>query len=434
MTVALIIGTRPEAIKLAPLATHLGAQALLIHTGQHHSPGMNTSATRDHAPTAGTFTGNGRHLTLPVEHDSRSSRGERLGRTTAALSRMLALRGPDAVIVQGDTTSALAGALAANTTGIPLVHIEAGLRSFDRAMPEEHHRVLIDHLADLNCAPTPLARDNMLAEQIPEQRIALTGNTIVEALLHALPTPAYQLATLIELGLAAEHPATDRPAAIDYVLATIHRPENTDDPARLTEIFTQLAAAPVPVILPLHPRTLHEIHDHQIPVPDTIRTLGPLDYSRLLSVLAHTTLLITDSGGMQEEATILRRPVIVVRRSNERPEVEDSFGTRIGVDSLADTMRHWLANARAHHARLATLGTPYGDGTATTRIAAALQRWTTPTIYAGPTTASGDTHDRRRTGDLPSTRDLGEPHSPKPGANIRSSTVAAGIIGSAAAQ
>ncbi|WP_318295494.1 UDP-N-acetylglucosamine 2-epimerase, partial [Streptomyces griseoaurantiacus] len=160
-----------------------------------------------------------------------------------ALDQVFALHEPDAVLVQGDTTSALAGALAANATSTPLVDLEAGLRSFDRAMPEEHHRVLIDHLADLCRAPTPLARDNLLAERIPPERVVFTGNTIVEAVATALPNMREQEHVLASHGLTSG----------GFVLATIHRPENADNPVNLAAILRQLAATPVPVVLPLPP-------------------------------------------------------------------------------------------------------------------------------------------------------------------------------------
>jgi UDP-N-acetylglucosamine 2-epimerase (non-hydrolysing) len=233
--IAVVVGTRPEAIKLAPVATLLGREAFLIHTGQHYSAGMSGHLSPD--------------LALDTHHDHDTTRGRQLGHLVSALDHAFGQHQPDAVLVQGDTTSALAGALAANACGTPLVHLEAGLRSFDRAMPEEHHRVLVDHLADLCCAPTPLARDNLLAERIPPERIELTGNTIVEAVATALPDDQQQAQILSGLGLARYR----------YVLATIHRPEKTDDYANLAAILHQLATLPVPVVFPLHPRTRRQI-------------------------------------------------------------------------------------------------------------------------------------------------------------------------------
>src|ERR687894_652114 len=175
----MVCGTRPELIKLAPLIRRFGDDGSFVELG----------------------LGGGR-------------RGGQLGNAVAALDAHFAEEPPDVVIVQGDTTSALAGALAANANDVPLVHVEAGLRSYDRAMPEEHNRVVIDHLADLCCAPTPLNRDNLLSEGIPVDRIDVTGNTVVEALEEALPGHDDSHRLIADLGLQTD----------SYVLATVHRP------------------------------------------------------------------------------------------------------------------------------------------------------------------------------------------------------------------
>ncbi|MBV9447538.1 MAG: UDP-N-acetylglucosamine 2-epimerase [Streptosporangiaceae bacterium] len=225
--IAVVVGTRPEAIKLAPVAELLGHEALIVHTGQHYSAGMSGQLTPD--------------IVLDAHDDRDISRGHQLGDLLTALDHVFARHEPAVVLVQGDTTSALAGALAANATTTPLVHLEAGLRSFDRAMPEEHHRVLIDHLADLCCAPTALARDNLLAERIAPDRIKVTGNTIVEAVATALPAAQEQARILGDFVLTPG----------GFVLATIHRPENADHPVSLAAILRQLAGSPVPVVFPL---------------------------------------------------------------------------------------------------------------------------------------------------------------------------------------
>ena len=153
-------------------------------------------------------------------------------------------------MVQGDTTSALAGALAANTADIPLLHVEAGLRSFDRRMPEEHNRVLIDHISDLCCAPTTLAAANLHREGLPAERIVITGNPIVEATTRALPDEADRLAVLRRIGVQADR----------YILATVHRPANVDDETAFTAITDALARSPLPVVLPVHPGSAPDSH------------------------------------------------------------------------------------------------------------------------------------------------------------------------------
>ena len=347
MRIAVVVGTRPEAIKLSPVAALLCEQALVVHTGQHFSPGMSGHLVPD--------------ITLNT-HDHRDlTRGHQLGDLVTALDKVFRQHRPDAVLVQGDTTSALAGALAANTTNTPLVHLEAGLRSFDRAMPEEHHRVVIDHLADLCCAPTPLSRDNLLAERIAPESIEVTGNTIVEAVAAALPNAAEQTRFLRALDLTPG----------GFILATIHRPENADNRVNLVAILQQLAGSPIPVVFPLHPRTRRRINEFDLTdLAGQLRPTEPLAYPQLLTLVRNAVGLITDSGGIQEEATILKRPVLVVRRSNERPEVEHTFGSRTLPTSggITRTLKTWLHDSHTINARLASIPAPFGDGTASSRV------------------------------------------------------------------
>lgn len=344
MHIAIVVGTRPESIKLAPIAQALGPEAFAIHTGQHHTAGMTGHLRPD----------------LVLDTHPHTPRGQQLGSTTAALDHAFRQHRPDAVIVQGDTTSALAGALAANTTDTPLIHVEAGLRSFDRTMPEEHNRVLVDHLCDLACAPTPQAHDNLRAENIPPDRIALTGNTIVEAVASELPDVAQQTVVRTQLGIATE----------PFVLATFHRPENTDNPTAIRTILNELAAVTAPVVLPLHPRSQHQLHNsgHFTPAPN-LRMTGPLDYPALLALIQNAALLISDSGGIQEEASILKRPILIIRRSNERPEIEGTFGIRLKPGKQISCITNtYLNNVATIQSQLTTVLSPYGDGTASTQI------------------------------------------------------------------
>src|SRR5688500_1216334 len=235
----MVCGTRPELIELAPLIRVMGADATVVYTGQHYDTAMYHRIRQDIGRP-------GRFHELAV---GGGSRGGQLGAAIAAVDELLAQHPTRAVIVQGDTTSALAGALAANANDVPLVHVEAGLRSYDRAMPEEHNRVAIDHLADLCCAPTNLNRANLLAEGVAADRITVTGNTVVEALAEALPGHDESLALVAAHGLTADA----------YVLATIHRPENVDVRENLGTILGELAALPLPVVLPLHPRTAKQV-------------------------------------------------------------------------------------------------------------------------------------------------------------------------------
>ena len=213
-------------------------------------------------------------------------------------------------MVQGDTNTVCAAAQAGNYAGAAVVHVEAGLRSHDRAMPEEINRCVTGVLADLHCAPTERAVANLRHDGVPTGKIVLTGNTIVEATLGMLPgdTAARQIAA----GLGAE------PG--QYVLATIHRPENTDDPERLRAILDELSKLGLPVLLPLHPRTRAAASRHGLTAAlDRLRPIPPADHRTFLSLARHARLLVSDSGGVQEECTVLKRPLIVVRNSTERP-------------------------------------------------------------------------------------------------------------------
>jgi UDP-N-acetylglucosamine 2-epimerase (non-hydrolysing) len=233
-------------------------------------------------------------------------------------------------------------------------------------MPEEHNRVLIDHLADLCFAPTPGARDNLLAERVRPEHVEVTGNTIVEAVARGMPAEHEQQRILSLLGLPSR----------SYVLATFHRPENADDPAALAAILRELAACPVPAILSMHPRTQRRITafalDH---AASRLRLTGPLSYPALLSLIRHSAAVVSDSGGIQEEVTVLKRPIVVVRRSNERPEVEGTFGVRVlpGPD-ISGLVATWLATGSALDTLLASRPSPYGDGSASARIVSTIRQ------------------------------------------------------------
>ncbi|MBW4721947.1 non-hydrolyzing UDP-N-acetylglucosamine 2-epimerase [Saccharothrix obliqua] len=355
-TVTLVCGTRPELIKLAPLVRLFGPRAIVVYTGQHYDRTMYDLIRRDVAEPGGFHEfalGGGR-------------RGTQLGRAVRAVDDVLAAHPTSAVVVQGDTTSALAGALAANANEVPLVHVEAGLRSFDRAMPEEHNRVTIDHLADLCCAPTPLNRANLLAERVSEHRVEVTGNTVVEALVAAMPTAAAESAVLSAHGLHRD----------GYAVATVHRPENVDDPATLETVLGELAGLPLPVVLPLHPRTADRVARFGLgALLRRLHVLEPQGYPAFLALVSGAAVVVSDSGGIQEEVSVLKRPVVVVRRSTERPEIEGTFGTlvrpgpRVGVEVC-----RWLDDVAGHRARLAAIPSPYGTGSPSARIAAALER------------------------------------------------------------
>ncbi len=355
-SVAVVLGTRPEVLKLAGIVRLLGDAARIIHTGQHFDPNLSDvffDEMRLPAPAA--------HLAV-----GGTTRAAQIAEGIRGLDELFAADRPAAVVVQGDTNAVLAGAIAANAREVPLVHVEAGLRSFDRRMPEEHNRVVADHLADLCLAPTKVNRANLAAEGIGGDRVVVTGNTVVEAVIELLPDAEARRAVLDELGL--------EPAR--FVLATIHRPENVDDRAKLATVLAELAGLPLPVVLPIHPRTRARVEEFGLgDLLGELRVIPAAGYLRFLALLAEAAFAVSDSGGVQEEVSVLKRAVIVVRRSTERPEVQGTFAELVEPGpALGELARSWAADVDGLRARLATLPSPYGDGSASMRSVAALRR------------------------------------------------------------
>jgi UDP-N-acetylglucosamine 2-epimerase (non-hydrolysing) len=352
-SIVVALGTRPEVIKLAGIIRLLGPSARLVHTGQHFDAGLSDVFFSEFGlPQPDLHLGIGG-----------STRAAQIGATASGLEAAFAEDRPRAIVVQGDTNTTLGTSLAANSLHVPLVHIEAGLRSFDRRMPEEHNRVLADHLSDLCCAPTSVARDNLTREGIKGSRVVITGNTIVEAVEEILPDAAARTRLVNSYGVER------------FVLATLHRPENVDDEATLATVLDELGKIPIPVVLPVHPRTAKRIADFGLQVAlDRIHAVDPIGYREFLGLAAEADLLISDSGGLQEEASIIKRPLIVVRRSTERPEVLGTFVRLVqpGPD-VSTTASEWLVDIEARHHELEAIPTPYGDGTASQQSVAAIQ-------------------------------------------------------------
>jgi UDP-N-acetylglucosamine 2-epimerase (non-hydrolysing) len=344
-SIAVVLGTRPEIVKLAHVIRLLGPAARIVHTGQHYDERLSEVFLRVFdLPEPDTHIGVGG-----------KTRGAQIGSAVSALDAYLEQDPPQAIIVQGDTNASLAGAMAANAREIPLVHVEAGLRSFDRRMPEEHNRVLTDHLSDLLCAPTTVAEKNLANEGIPADRIEVTGNTVVEAVLELLPGAEERSDLLRAHGVEAGR----------FVLSTFHRPENVDDPVRYGAILDQLSALPLPVVLPLHPRSLARAAEHGLSARlESIRVVEPIGYREFLGLAAESAFLVSDSGGVQEEVSVFKRSVIVVRRSTERPEVLGTFAELVEPADITAVAAPWLEDLEGLHRRLADLPSPYGDGSA----------------------------------------------------------------------
>lgn len=355
--VVVMMGTRPEAIKLAGLVVELGDEALVAHTGQHYDAQLWHNVQAD-LP--------GMHVDLHIQCGGRS-RGEQIGIVTSEMTRFLSNRTVRAVVVQGDTNSTLAGALAANALGLPLIHVEAGLRSDDRRMPEEINRILVDCLADLCCAPVQQNADRLTAERVQPDRIVVTGNTLWDAMKLIRPTPDDSNRALSSLNI--------RPN--DYVLATIHRVGTVSDPNRLMILLDALEelAAQVSVLLPLHPRTATAITAAGLDGRwHKIRLLPPLPPRQFMALEASAALLISDSGGVQEEACLMRRPLLVLRDSTERPELLDGWCRLLGdTDPKVAISRAW-ADTKQWAADLVTRALPYPMLSASSAIAAEIDR------------------------------------------------------------
>jgi UDP-N-acetylglucosamine 2-epimerase (non-hydrolysing) len=353
--IAVVIGTRPEIVKVATIVRQLGPQARLIHTRQHSDEELSgvflAGARLPEPEILSGICGQPRHV--------------QIGAMVEQLGGMFAELPPAAVLVQGDTNTVCAAAQAGNYAGVPVVHVEAGLRSFDRGMPEEINRCLTGVLADLHCAPTERAVDNLRGDGVPADKIVLTGNTVVEATAGMLPDE--HAAREIAAGLGAE------PG--EYVVATIHRPENTDDPRRLRAILDELSKLGLPVLLPLHPRTRAAAGRHGLTAElDRLRVVPPADHRTFLGLARHARLLVSDSGGVQEECTVLKRPLVVVRNSTERPEaIEAGFAHLVQPGPAIGNLGRQLISDEGLGERLATIPCPFGDGKASERIVTLLQ-------------------------------------------------------------
>ena len=306
MRVLSVIGSRPEIIQAAPLSTALEGQVeeLLVHTGQHYDLSMSDeqmSSVRLRAPDWNLCVGS-----LPDL--------QQLDLTERRLGEVIERERPNAVIVRGDTNATLGGARAAVARSVPLMHVEAGLRSYRKEMPEERNRVETDHASDVLFAPTEGARETLLREGA-RGTIHLTGDPLADVLMSMRDRL---------------HPSRERG---DYVLATVHRNYNTDDPERLQRILVCLAACPVRVVLPLHPRTAAALAATRLELPANVQACEPVPYLEMLVLERDALAIATDSGGVQREAYLWGVPCITLREETEWIEtVECGWNTLVGAD------------------------------------------------------------------------------------------------------
>jgi len=354
--IAVVVGTRPGIIKLSPVIRELekkGIDYFIAHTGQHYSYNMDQQFFEE--------------LELPepqYKNDvvkKASLHGEQTAEMLRGLERVFLEAKPKIVIVGGDANTNLAGALAARKLGIRVAHVEAGLRSDDWRMPEEHNRVMIDHISEYLFPPTEKAKENLIRDNVKGE-IFVTGNTIVDAVYQHLDLAQMKSKILDSLGVIPHH----------FFLITTHREENVDSKLFLENILKSLNTLQdqyhLPMIFPIHPRTRKRLKEFRLEQAtesiEQLRLIEPLGYLDFLLLLSSTKLVLTDSGGIQEEACILRVPCVTLRESTERPET-----VSVGANVIAGTAPDKIVTAVEEMlSRERRWKNPFGDGRAGKRI------------------------------------------------------------------
>jgi UDP-GlcNAc3NAcA epimerase len=317
-----VVGNRPQFVKAAAVSDPLraaGHEELLVHTGQHYDDSLSEVFFRELGlarPDRELRIGGG-------------SNTSQLARMLAALEPLLAEEHPDAALVYGDTNSTLAGALAAAQVNVPVVHVEAGMRSFDRTMPEERNRVLSDHLSELLLCASQTAAENLRAESIA-QRVEVVGDVMVDVALRMQPVARADQGTLRAHGVQSGA----------YLLLTAHRAGNVDDPERLHALMALVRALPGPVVFPLHPRTRARLQDagllDELTGLDTVRVAEPLGYLEFSALLSQARAVLTDSGGVQKEAYLAGVRCVTLRATTEWVEtVRSGWNTLVDLDATA---------------------------------------------------------------------------------------------------
>ncbi|MFH1790299.1 MAG: UDP-N-acetylglucosamine 2-epimerase (non-hydrolyzing) [bacterium] len=342
---AIILGTRPEIIKMSPIIDECSKQKLnyfVIHTNQHYSENLDkyffSDLNLDH-PKYNLGSGSGTHA-------------QETARMMIGIEKILIEEKPDVVLVEGDTNTVLAGALAACKLHIKIGHIEAGLRSYSKEMPEEINRILVDHCSDFLFAPTKQSKKILLKEGIPKEKIFITGNTIVDAVYRNLKIISDNKKALSHLGLFERK----------YFLMTLHRQENVDNKERFANVLKGIQKVArkfsLPVIFPIHPRSKKMLKEFGLETGDNIKIIEPLGYFDFLQLQKNAKLIFTDSGGLQEESCILHVPCVTLRDNTERPETIE-----VGSNILAGTEIGRIVDATQNMLdRETEWDNPFGDG------------------------------------------------------------------------
>ncbi|MCK4520281.1 UDP-N-acetylglucosamine 2-epimerase (non-hydrolyzing) [Candidatus Parcubacteria bacterium] len=357
MKIAIILGTRPEIIKMASVIRECQKKRLdffILHTNQHYSENLDKIFFQElelPQPKYNLKVGSGTH-------------GEETGKMLIRIEKVLIKEKPDIVLVEGDTNSVISGALAAVKLHIKVGHIEAGLRSYFREMPEEINRILTDHCSNFLFAPTKKAKEILINEGISDKKIFITGNTIVDALYQGLDLAKEKSSILDDLKLLKGN----------YFLLTLHRPENVDKKEKLKGILKGLDLIykkfNLPVVYPIHPRTKKMISKFKLKIPKGIGIIEPIGFLNFLQLESNARLVLTDSGAVQEETCILKIPCVTLRDNTERPEtIEIGSNILVGADPqniLKNTKR--MLNIKRIWKQ------PFGDGKTGERIINIIQK------------------------------------------------------------
>lgn len=351
MKVVSVVGARPQFVKLAPISRVLrqqGTDHVVIHTGQHYDANMSDSFFSDFAlppPDLNLGVGSGLH-------------GQQTGAMLTLLETEFLRIDPDWVLVYGDTNSTIAAALAAAKLDVSIAHLEAGLRSFNRSMPEEHNRVLTDHASDLLLSPTDASMTNLANEGLANRSV-LVGDVMADICLDVAEH-------------VKESPPTDADKPTEpFILATLHRPYNTDSPKRLRRVIAALASLPLPVVLPAHPRLVHLAAINGIKLDGgSIRVTAPLSYHNLIYLASNARAIVTDSGGLQKEAFLLGVPCTTIRTETEWIETLNDEWNVLTFDDIEGLPGVCLRPIPA-----VPRGAPFGTGHAAEKVAQALAEW-----------------------------------------------------------
>lgn len=346
MKIVSIVGARPQFIKSAPVSKAIkqaGHQEYQIHTGQHYDYGMSQIFFEEleiNEPAINLGIGSGTHA-------------QQTGQMMMAIEPLLIEQQPEAVLVYGDTNSTLSGALAASKLNIKLAHVEAGLRSYNRQMPEEHNRVLTDHCSDLLFCPTQTAVDNLAKEGI-QRGVFLVGDTMYDAVLQFGEIAIKRSLVLSKLKIEPKQ----------YLLITIHRAYNTDNPEVLSNILGAFQEVDDIVIFPIHPRTLNVVNSNFIEIPRNVKIIEPIGYLDMLVLEKNARMILTDSGGMQKEAFFFHVPCLTLRPETEWVEtVESGWNVLVGCDH--DKI---ISGIKSDSWPNATTARIFGDGNASQQI------------------------------------------------------------------